>query len=364
MTDTAPDTHDMVVVHRIYRREFGLLADLILSAPAGDTRRAVDIADHLEFTLAGLHHHHTAEDEFLWPRLLERAQPQADLVQRMQFQHDAVATSIEAARQLMQKWCGDPTTALGRELAATLTGLRDALNEHLDDEEMHILPLVRTHLTVTEWQEVGQKAFEKFPRSAMPIAVGQLLEVATASDRELFFGKLPLPARAMWHLVGRGQYVRYIRRVRGVPPRGMHPAVRMLARAANAVAVWLYRTTNGRVAGSAKGVPLLLLTIPGRKTGIPRSVLVGYFRHDGGYVLTASAGGAKKDPQWIANLKAARQARVQLGGEQHVMSAQVVEGPKRDDLWTGVVLARAPFFGGYQEKSGRVIPIAVLHPAD
>ncbi|MFF3559676.1 nitroreductase/quinone reductase family protein [Streptomyces sp. NPDC002574] len=364
MTDTAPDTHDMVVIHRIFPREFGLLADLIRRAPAGDPQRAADIAEHLEFTLDVLYHHHSAEDQYLWPRLLQRAQPQTDVVQRMRRQHETVEASIEAVRRLMHTWRGDPTVALGCELAMTLTGLRDALSEHLDDEESDILPLVRTHLTVPEWEEVGQKAFEKFPRSAMPIAVGQLLEVATESDRELFFGKLPLPARAMWHLVGRGQYARYIRRVRGVPPRGMHPAVRTLARAANAVAVWLYRTTNGRVAGSAKGVPLLLLTVPGRRTGRPRSVLVGYFHHDGAYVITASAGGAKKDPQWISNLKAARQARVQLGGEHHVMNAWVAEGVTRDGLWTGVVLARAPFFGQYQEKSGRVIPIAVLQPGD
>ncbi|MFJ4985796.1 nitroreductase/quinone reductase family protein [Streptomyces sp. NPDC088732] len=180
----------------------------------------------------------------------------------------------------------------------------------------------------------------------------------------LFLGRLPLPARAMWRLLGRGQYARYIRRVRGAPPRGMHPAVRMAGRAANAVAVRIYRSTNGRVAGSAKGVPLLLLTVPGRRTGRPRSVLVGYFPHDGGYVVTASAGGAKRDPRWISNLRAARQAHVQLGGESHVMSARITEGGTRDHLWTTVVLARAPFFGRYQEKSGRVIPVAVLRPGD
>ncbi|MEV7965442.1 nitroreductase/quinone reductase family protein [Sphaerisporangium sp. NPDC088356] len=362
MTNAVPDTHDMVVIHRIFRREFRLLADLVRRAPAGDTPRAANIAEHLEFTLTALHYHHSTEDEYLWPRLLERAQPQAELVHRMQGQHEVVAGSSEHARRLLQQWRSDPTAALGRELAATLTRLSDALAEHLDEEEAHILPLVRDHLTVAEWEEVGRQSFDKFPRSAMPIMVGQMLEVATATDRDLFFGKLPPPARVMWRLVGQRRYARYIRRVRGVPPGAMHPALKSAMRTSTAAAVWLYRRTNGRVGGTAKGLPLLLLTVPGRKTGTPRTVAVACFRHDGGYVVIGSAGGMKNNPQWIGNLRAAGWARIQLGGEEHDVDARVTEGTERDDLWAGVVLARAPFFSRYQEKSGRVIPIAVLHP--
>ncbi len=70
-----PDTHDMVVIHRIFRREFHLLAEVVGRTAAGDIRRVVPVAEHLEFCLAALCYHHSTEDEYLWPLLVKRSQP-------------------------------------------------------------------------------------------------------------------------------------------------------------------------------------------------------------------------------------------------------------------------------------------------
>ena len=145
---TEPNTHEMVVIHRIFRREFPLLAGIVPRASDGDTRRAAPIAKHIEFCLDGLHNHHSAEDEYLWPALLERARPHAELVRRMEVQHEAVARHREQARQLTGRWQVTPVPQKGTELAATLSTLGDALAEHLDEEEVSILPLVREHITV------------------------------------------------------------------------------------------------------------------------------------------------------------------------------------------------------------------------
>lgn len=128
----------------------------------------------------------------------------------------------------------------------------------------------------------------------------------------------------------------------------------------NRAASWLYRRTSGRVGGSAKGIPVLLLTVPGRMTGIPRTVPVAYFEHDNGYLITASAGGEKADPQWIHNLRAARQAQIHVGEHQYDVDARITDGAERQELWKSVVLERAPSFAKYEEKSGREIPIAHL----
>ena len=58
-----PNTQEMVVIHRIFRRGFAQLADLARRVPAHDTAWAGAVAAHAEFLLNGLHHHHTAEDE-------------------------------------------------------------------------------------------------------------------------------------------------------------------------------------------------------------------------------------------------------------------------------------------------------------
>jgi deazaflavin-dependent oxidoreductase (nitroreductase family) len=65
----------------------------------------------------------------------------------------------------------------------------------------------------------------------------------------------------------------------------------------------------------------------------------------------------------IHNLRKAGRAHVHLGESQFDVDARVTSGGERDELWQNVVLARAPFFAKYQEKSGRTIPIAVLTPS-
>lgn len=132
--------------------------------------------------------------------------------------------------------------------------------------------------------------------------------------------------------------------------------------AGNNVAAWVYRRTSGRIGGSAKGMPVLLLTVPGRRSGRPRTVSVAYFEHGNDYLVSASAGGAKSDPQWIHNLGAAGKARITVFEDQYDVEARIADRAERDELWQEVVLARAPFFAKYEEKAGRTIPIALLAP--
>lgn len=142
----------------------------------------------------------------------------------------------------------------------------------------------------------------------------------------------------------------------------MQPLVKKLIAAGNTAASWVYRRTRGRIGGSAKGLPVLLLTVPGRKTGIPRTVPVAYFEQNSSYLVTASAGGSKAAPQWIHNLHAAENAQINVFGEQYDVDVRITDIAERDKLWQEVVLARAPFFAKYEQKSGRTIPIALLTP--
>jgi hemerythrin-like domain-containing protein len=211
-TRAVPDTQEMVVIHRIFRRGFAQLADLIRTVPAGNTGRAAPLATHLEFLLNGLDHHHTAEDDHLWPRLLDRAAPDADLLDRMADQHKAIGSHIEQARHLLPTWRAAPS---GDELADTLDRLDRALGQHLDEEETEILPLVRAHLSAAEWRELGDAAFAKFTNDEKLIALGQMLDVATPGEAATFLAKLPLPVRLIWRLAGRRRYTRHIDAVHG-----------------------------------------------------------------------------------------------------------------------------------------------------
>src|SRR5688572_8605234 len=206
----SPNTQEMVVIHRIFRRGFATLADLARRVPAHDTAWAGAVAAHAEFLLNGLHHHHTAEDELLWPRLLERTQPDAQLVARMEDQHAVVATHVARIRHLLPGWRAAPS---GSELAAGFDDLGIALAEHLDEEEAAILPLVRAHITAAEWQDMGDAAFAKFSNGEKLIALGQMLDVASPEEAAGFLATLPLPIRLMWRLAGRRRYARYMETV-------------------------------------------------------------------------------------------------------------------------------------------------------
>lgn len=143
----------------------------------------------------------------------------------------------------------------------------------------------------------------------------------------------------------------------------MNAVVKRLMRVGSGLAVFLYRRSNGRIGGTARGgTPVLLLTVPGRKTGTPYTTPVSYFDHQDGYVVTGTAGGTKQDPQWFRNLRAASRAHIELGPRHLDVDVHVATGAERDRLWREVVLARAPSFAAYEEKSGRVIPVAVLTP--
>lgn len=142
----------------------------------------------------------------------------------------------------------------------------------------------------------------------------------------------------------------------------MNPMMKKVMRTANALIVSLYRRSSGRIGGTAKGTSVLLLTVPGRKTGTPHTVAVSYFEHNGGYLVTGSGGGMKSEPQWVRNLRVTPKAQIEIGAERRDVEVCVAEAAERERLWTQVVLAQAPFFVNYQEKSGRVIPVAVLTP--
>lgn len=214
-TTDRPWVHEMVIIHRAFRRELTLLPRLVRAAPDGDRDRAATLAGALRLVLGGLHHHHTGEDVVLWPALLERAAPSTGLVETMQAQHEVVEGHMEQVEPLLDAWEQDPTTARGAELAGVVERLATALFEHLDLEEREILPLAQRHVTVAEWNSLGEQGMEEMDQKQLPILFGAILEDCTSEERKAMLGKLPLVVRVILRTVGARQYRRYVSRVRG-----------------------------------------------------------------------------------------------------------------------------------------------------
>ena len=135
-----------------------------------------------------------------------------------------------------------------------------------------------------------------------------------------------------------------------------------LFRFANTVGVWLYRRTDGRLAGKARGgTPVLILTVKGRKSGRPFSSPAAYFERDGGWLVVGSANGLPQEPQWFRNLRATDTAVAEVRDRRYDVGVRVLEGEERDDAFAQVV-GENPGFADYETKSGRAMPVALLTP--
>jgi deazaflavin-dependent oxidoreductase (nitroreductase family) len=139
---------------------------------------------------------------------------------------------------------------------------------------------------------------------------------------------------------------------------------RRLTRVGNRFGVWLYRVSDGRLAGDTKKVHVLMLTTPGRRTGLPRSTCMRYLEHEGSYLVWGTASGAPHDPDWFRNLRASTVAGVRIGKDELRVRARELRDDERDQVWHEVVLVQAPAVAKYAEKAGRTIPVALLTPVD
>jgi F420H(2)-dependent quinone reductase len=123
--------------------------------------------------------------------------------------------------------------------------------------------------------------------------------------------------------------------------------------------VWLYRSSNGKRGATIKGLPLLLLTTRGRKSGAQRTVPVVRFHEGKDIYVIASMGGQPQNPAWFFNLSADPHVEVQIDAERWPGRAEVVGPDERARLWP-LITAKMPNFAEYQTKTTRVIPVIRL----
>ncbi|WP_297550269.1 nitroreductase family deazaflavin-dependent oxidoreductase [Amycolatopsis sp.] len=108
-----------------------------------------------------------------------------------------------------------------------------------------------------------------------------------------------------------------------------------------------------------EGVPALVLTTTGRKTGQERKFALIYQEIDGKHVIVASKGGAEQHPGWYFNLLEHPEVKVQVKADKYTARARTAEGEERAKLWP--LMAKVwPDYDEYQKKTDREIPVVVL----
>ncbi|WP_116917993.1 nitroreductase/quinone reductase family protein [Williamsia muralis] len=122
----------------------------------------------------------------------------------------------------------------------------------------------------------------------------------------------------------------------------------------------IYRRSKGRIGGQAVGLPVLLLTVAGRKSGLARTTPVIYLVDGTSIVLVGSAFGSKSDPDWVKNLAVAGGARVQIKRRECTVTARSAIGEERDRLWQQLIEPNLPTISVHERNSGRLFPVYVL----
>jgi deazaflavin-dependent oxidoreductase (nitroreductase family) len=122
-----------------------------------------------------------------------------------------------------------------------------------------------------------------------------------------------------------------------------------------------YQETDGAVGHEWNGVPTLVLTTTGRRSGEPRDSAMIYGQDGSAYVVIASQAGLPTHPNWYHNLTSDPSVRIQVGPDRMDATARTATGAERERLWklmTGIW----PNFDVYQTRTDRVIPVVVLEP--
>ena len=133
-------------------------------------------------------------------------------------------------------------------------------------------------------------------------------------------------------------------------------------KAFNANIVDEFRSNGGKVGGPFEGATLLLLTATGAKSGQPRLAPLAYLTIDGKMFIIGSKAGLDTNPDWVHNLRANPTAHIEVGTDAYDVTARELPRDERDEVFRKVT-AVAPFFGEYQSKTSRVIPLFELNRA-
>ncbi|WP_069170107.1 nitroreductase family deazaflavin-dependent oxidoreductase [Streptomyces griseus] len=126
--------------------------------------------------------------------------------------------------------------------------------------------------------------------------------------------------------------------------------------------VELIESSGGTEGMTMRGLPVVLLTTRGAKSGKIRKTPLMRVEHEGEYAVVASLGGAPKHPVWYYNVQADPHVELQDGTVRKDMVAREVTGEEKA-VWWGRAVEAFPDYADYQAKTDREIPVFVLAPA-
>jgi hypothetical protein len=216
------DARDMFAAHTMFRREFGLMPGLVRTAAAGDRQRSGLVASHVAMVSGVLNHHHSGEDEYVWPRLRERCPDDcAPLADVMEDQHHAIHTALLQVAQAGHAWRHSASADARHMFVGTIDRLLPVMNEHLALEEERVVPLIEKYVTQAEYARVAQEQGAEVPTDKLPVVLGMFMYEAEPAAIDLAVAEMPAEVQPVIRDVAPKAYAAYAQELYGtpVPPR-------------------------------------------------------------------------------------------------------------------------------------------------
>lgn len=214
------DMVGMYVMHHGFRRDLDSFIRTVPATPVDDRAAWAALAERWEFFAFVLHHHHTAEDEGLWPPLVERVDAAGDAAGRdvlaaMEAEHAQIDPLLDGCRagfgRLAEAADADARAALEVRLVAT----RQVLDQHLAHEEREAIPLIQRHIDRALWARLEKEHFSAGYTFRQTLRVlGWAMDQLPEAGRDAMFNQPGAGAfRPVWRWVVGPRHARRERRV-------------------------------------------------------------------------------------------------------------------------------------------------------
>ncbi|MFI6786650.1 hemerythrin domain-containing protein [Nonomuraea sp. NPDC050383] len=201
------DMSNMYLAHFGFRRDLGHLITAVGRVRLDDRRRVTALRGHHAWVLFVLHHHHTAEDETIWPLLRERAPQAVGTIDALEAEHAACDNWIRESTAAFQAFDAGPSEPGRERLMVALRALADTLGAHLAHEEIDGIPLMMAHITPEEDAETHKTISKQYGLRGLVTLLGWITSELPADVEAHLRRTSPKPLLLLSTLAG-GRYRR------------------------------------------------------------------------------------------------------------------------------------------------------------
>jgi hypothetical protein len=199
----------MYVMHHAFRRDLDRFVAAVAATPVEDRAAWTALATRWDRFFTILHHHHSLEDQYIWPFLMERADAaEREVLEAMEEEHEQIDPLLTAVAEGFAALAGDRVPAGAEDLRAGLkvrvSATRDLLARHLRHEETEAIAVLQRCTTAEEWKGLTDQIESSKIALPLPFVVGWCAEGIPARERDEIFRTAGLPFKVLWLLTRRG----------------------------------------------------------------------------------------------------------------------------------------------------------------